>query len=158
MASLTSSSFREQQNAAYDASARHPSQRVHEMDDAEKIYHLQNEVQNLRNRIREANGGTLSPQPGQRVKRTRMMNNSGMGNLPVLSVFLVLGVIGVAIWRRRQRSQRYHYAPADGMTMTFELPDAHDYAVVDPAAASNSSTRRDLSYEAPSTSATVQFV
>ncbi len=96
------------------------------MDDQEMIFHLKKEIDNLRNQVREANGGSLNPPSSQSssAQATGMASYS----FPILSLVLLLAVVVVARWRKRG----YQYSGisrSSEMTMTFELQDAHDYAL-----------------------------
>jgi len=154
--------FHAQQTSAALEELRHPSQRAHEMEDAEKIYHLQREIDNLRSQLRGSSTGNRVNAASSSSSSAAAASVSSSG-IPLLTVFLVLAVVVVAIWRRTQQQQqragagarRFYYAGSNPspsvneMTMTFELQDAHDYE-------GERSINASSSYAAPS--AHVQFV
>lgn len=183
----TAVSFNQQQNVAAEAAAaaRHPSQRAKDMDDTEKIYHLQQEIENLRTQIRTANGGSLNA-AASASSSTSSNSAAGMSSLsfPVMTVGLLLAVVLVGLWRRTTggrrrgggtsgrgsysglttfmngagagpRGGRFFSSGGEEMTMSFELPDAHEsYANMEES--SSAAAAVAASYAAPS--AEIQFV
>jgi hypothetical protein len=159
----TKASFTDQQNKV---SVKHPSQRAKDMDDTEKIYHLQQEIDSLRTQIRAQNGGSLNTATSTTTNSSSSSNSVAASSLsfPVLTVGLLLAVALVGLWRRttgRGRSSgrsSFLYSGStrstgEEMTMTFELPDAHE-ALAAPSI--TLSERPAAAYMAPS--AEVQFV
>lgn len=131
----------------------HASNRIHEMDDEEKMAKMKEEIDNLRTQIKES--GVLKEYSEDETfvassSSTSTSSSSSLGsdcsagylrcNPPMLmSVFLIVGVVIVAIWRRRRfnnirggmMGRRNPASLIDGpvpeFTMQFELQDAHDY-------------------------------
>lgn len=143
-----------------NATNRHPAQRAHEMDDQEKIFHLKQEIDNLRNQLREANGGSINrPTTSSSSMDSGSIMDFFSGSMAAM-VVLLLAVL-VVVRRRWQNNQRgYRYASgtrrSPELTITLELQDAHDYAMPPP---SGSMGPADVAYVAPSSSTSqIQFV
>ena len=121
--SSTTPKFAKQQELA--------NKRVSDLDDQEKIYLLKAEVHNLRTQIREGNDAIA-----QDTSSGGGFCSNGLCRAPVLTIFLALGVVLVARWRRRQSifsrltsssTTSTKSSSTQEMTMTFELQDAHEY-------------------------------
>lgn len=148
-----SGKFRSQQQQVLGED-RHPSVRHKDMEDKEKIQHLQKEIDNLRDRIRDANGGSLNDS----LLKENTSTAAATGHLGLLTVLLFVAVLVVGIWRRRRRLQAYAFytkaTQEDDLALTFELQDAHVAPEASSSAANNAAT-----YVAPTaTAANVQFV
>ena len=145
------------------------------MDDQEKIHHLKNEIDNLRNQLRDVNGGSINRAS---VTATEESDDDAVfgfvsGSMAAMVVFLLAILVVVRRrWRHQGGTSGYRYAAGTSMMnmmmmptttttnrrspelmMTFELQDAHDYAL---PTRMEPSQGNHLSYAAPSSD--IQFV
>jgi hypothetical protein len=145
----------------FDKQKELTNKKASKLEDHEKIYLMKKEIDNLRNVIRKQNGGSLkSATTSATSTATSLLSTSSSSSVfgssfakaPVLGMFLVVGVLFVAVWRKRRQSFRFSRLVSSRTnenpeySMTFEMHDAHDYEA--PTAA----------FRAAESSANVQFV
>ena len=101
------------------------SKKHKDLQDHEKMFLMRREIDHLRSVIRSQNDGSL-----QSASRAPDTTSSSMDRAPVLTLFLFVGLIVVAIWRRKQQrsssissllSNHNHH---ETEVMTFELQDS----------------------------------
>ena len=120
------------------------NKKVSQLNDKEKIYLLKREIDNLRGSDVNVNGGSSLQAPSDSSSATTPQYQSGsiicqtgLCRVPMLTVFLALGVLLVVRLKRRQLFSFPRRSPAaaaaaattaEETTLQFEMQDAHyDY-------------------------------
>jgi hypothetical protein len=95
------------------------NKKVSQLNDKEKVYLLKRQIDDLRTQVRV--NGAIQPAPSS---TNAGMCQSSLCRAPMLSLFLAVGVMLVARWRRRRPSSVSLLRRAPEVTLQFELPDA----------------------------------
>jgi hypothetical protein len=120
------------------------AKKISDLEDHEKIFLLKREIDNLRSQLKETKSTTSS--------NNRGMCSSGLCRIPLLSMFLVVGVLMVTVWRKR-RSVYYRYTRASSFLTDSEQVNAN------PTATGLQFELQEASHVyAPPSSGTIQFV